>query len=292
MPIDLGNSPTGTPPTAEEKSQILSALGIGDAATRSGAENLSNKTLVSPAFSGTATGQLDLPTQAMSADGSVVTRSLLAAEMNQNFLAPISWNTPVATANASGQTVGIASTLTLSGAVSGNNAYVTDFENLHTNSGSGANNRLSGGQFSLLFDLFCNTFNNNEYRFLYGVTAGTIALSAAGFGVVWANSTTIRLQFHNGTTLQETANLTIPTFSINSFNRYMITWNGATLSLFNKNYSVTSQPSRWSLIGSLTPTGVPNTASGTKMVFANVATGTVVGSPTLRIRSAYMAPFV
>ena len=75
MPIDLGNAPTGTPPTAEEKTQILSALGIPDVSTRSGAENLSNKTLVSPAFSGTATGQLELPTQIASSTGSVMTRS-------------------------------------------------------------------------------------------------------------------------------------------------------------------------------------------------------------------------
>jgi hypothetical protein len=80
MPIDLGNSPTGTPPTAEEKTQILSALGIPDVSTRSGAENLSNKTLVSPAFSGAASGQLDMPAQTASSDGSVMTRSLLESD--------------------------------------------------------------------------------------------------------------------------------------------------------------------------------------------------------------------
>jgi hypothetical protein len=83
MPIDLGNAPTGTPPTAEEKTQILSALGIPDVSTRSGAENLSNKTLVSPAFSGTATGQLDIPTQVASSDGSVMTRSLLESDVTR-----------------------------------------------------------------------------------------------------------------------------------------------------------------------------------------------------------------
>jgi hypothetical protein len=295
MPIDLGNSPTGTPPTAEEKTQILSALGIPDVSTRSGAENLSNKTLVSPAFSGTATGQLDMPTQVMSADSSVVTRSLLAAEMNQNFLAPISWNTPVATGGTtSGQTVGIACTLSTGNSSSaGNNVYVTDFDNIHNNSGSGVNNRLLGSQFSLLFDLQCNGMNGVEYRFLYGVAAGATALTAAGFGIVWVNTTTVRIQFHNGTALQETANLTIPSFSIGTFNRYMITWNGATLSLFNKAFGTNAQAPRWSLIGSLTPTGVPTTASGVKMVFANVLTGSTSGvNFTLRIRSAYMAPFV
>jgi hypothetical protein len=81
MPIDLGNAPTGTPPTAEEKTQILSALGIPDVSTRSGAENLSNKTLVSPAFSGTATGQLDLPTQTTTGNFSVLTRNTLRREL-------------------------------------------------------------------------------------------------------------------------------------------------------------------------------------------------------------------
>ena len=81
MPIDLGNSPTGTPPTAEEKTQILSALGIGDAATRSGAENLSNKTLISPAFSGTASGQLDIPSQSSINEFSVLTRTTLRREL-------------------------------------------------------------------------------------------------------------------------------------------------------------------------------------------------------------------
>ena len=81
MPIDLGNSPTGTPPTAEEKTQILSALGIGDAATRSGAENLSNKTLVSPALSGTASGQLDIPSQTSINEFSALTRTTLRREL-------------------------------------------------------------------------------------------------------------------------------------------------------------------------------------------------------------------
>jgi hypothetical protein len=81
MPIDLGNSPTGTPPTAEEKTQILSALGIVDPATRSGAENLSNKTLVSPAFSGTASGQLDIPSQSTVNEFSALTRTTLRREL-------------------------------------------------------------------------------------------------------------------------------------------------------------------------------------------------------------------
>lgn len=81
MPIDLGNAPTGTPPTAEEKTQILSALGIPDVSTRSGAENLSNKTLVSPAFSGTATGQLEMPAQTSTGNSSVLTRGTLRREL-------------------------------------------------------------------------------------------------------------------------------------------------------------------------------------------------------------------
>ena len=296
MPIDLGNAPTGTPPTAEEKIQILSALGIPDVSTRSGAENLSNKTLVSPAFSGTATGQLEIPTQTMATDGSVITRSILAAEAAQSFLCPIGWNTPVASSGASGQTVGIASTLTVNGAAAlGNNAYVTDFDNIQHNAGSGGNNRFTGSQFSIVFDLQSNGLSGTatEHRFLYGVASGAISLTAAGLGIIWAPNTSVRLQAHNGTTLQESSSFTIPSFSINNFFRFMVTWNGATWSLFIKSWVSTGSAPRWSFVGSITPTGMPTLGSGTKMVFANVATGATQSfASTLRIRSTYMAPFV
>ena len=80
MPIDLGTSPTGTPPTAEEKNQILFALGIADASTRSGAETLTNKTLASPVFAGVASGQLEIATQAATNATSAMTRSLMLIE--------------------------------------------------------------------------------------------------------------------------------------------------------------------------------------------------------------------
>lgn len=81
MPIDLGTSPTGTPPTAEEKTQILSALGIGDTATRSGAETLTNKTITSPVFAGISSGQLDLPTQTTATESSLINRTMLKREL-------------------------------------------------------------------------------------------------------------------------------------------------------------------------------------------------------------------
>ena len=144
----------------------------------------------------------------------------------------------------------------------------------------------------ICFDLQGNGFSNNEYRLLYGVVGTATSLVAAGFGVVWTSNTTLKLQIHNGTTLQESASLTIPTVSINAFNRYMIVWDGPILTLYNKTMSISGVTSRWSRIGSLTGSLLPNNASGTKIVAAHVATGTPAFSTGLRIRSFNIAPFV
>jgi hypothetical protein len=294
MPIDLGTSPTGTPPTAEEKTQILSALGIGDAATRSGAETLTNKTITSPIFAGAANGQLDIPTQAATTASSVITRSLYEQEFHQNFWCPINWVTPTATANASGSVSGQNAVLGLTGgsAVAGNSSHTSDFDNMLNNAGSGANNRFGDARFTICFDLQSNGVSNNEYRLLYGITSTATSLAAAGFGIVWTASTALKLQIHNGTTLQESASLTVPSISINNFNRYMIVWNGPTLTLYNKPVNIAGTTFRWSLIGSITGSSLPVSASGTKIVAANVATGTPTFSPTMRIRSFNIAPFI
>jgi hypothetical protein len=294
MPIDLGTSPTGTPPTAEEKTQILSALGIGDAATRSGAETLTNKTITSPVFAGAANGQLDIPTQAATTASSVITRSLYEQEFHQNFWAPINWVTPTVTANATGFVTGQNAVLSLTSgvAVAGNSSHTSDFDNIFSNAGSGANNSFSASRFTICFDLQSNGVSNNEYRLLYGVTSTATSLAAAGFGIVWTSPTTLKLQIHNGTTLLESASLTIPPVNINNFNRYMIVWNAPTLTLYNKAVAITGTTSRWSLIGSLTGSSLPTSASGTKIVAANVATGTPAFSPSMRIRSFNIAPFI
>jgi hypothetical protein len=294
MPIDLGTSPTGTPPTTEEKNQILFALGIADASTRSGAETLTNKTLTSPVFAGVANGQLQIATQTAATATSVMTRFLHEQEFSQNFWAPISWVNPTITANASGSVSGQNAILSLSGgaAVAGNSSHTSDFDNIFFNAGSGANNRFSDSRFTICFDLQGNGFTNNEYRLLYGVAGTATSLAAAGFGIVWTSNTTLKLQIHNGTTLLESASLTIPTVSINAFNRYMVVWDGPTLTLYNKPVTIAGVTSRWSFIGSLTGSSLPTSASGTKIVVAHVATGTPAFSAGLRIRSFNIAPFV
>lgn len=294
MPIDLGTSPTGTPPTAAEKIQILSALGIADAATRSGAETLTNKTLTSPVFAGVANGQLEISTQGANTASSVITRSLYEQEFHQNFWCPVNWVTPTATTNASGSVSGQNAALSLTGgvAVAGNSSYTSDFDNMLNNAGSGANNRFVDAKFTMCFDFQTNGISNNEYRLLYGVTSTTTSLAATGFGIVWTSPTTLKLQIHNGTTLQESASLTIPTVGINTFHRYMVVFNAPTLTLYNKPMSIAGVTSRWSLVGSITGSSLPTSASGTKIVVANVATGTPTFSPTVRIRSFNMAPFI
>ena len=293
MPIDLGTSPTGTPPTAEEKTQILSALGIGDAATRSGAETLTNKTITSPVFAGVASGQLELGTQAATTAASAMTRFLHEQEFYQNFWAPVSWVTPTTTTNASGTVSGQNTLLVMSGtAVAGNSVHTSDFDNIFVAHGSGGNNRVAGGKFTICFDLQSNGLSNNEFRLLYGVSSTTTSLAAAGLGIVWTSSTSLKLQIHNGTALQESASFTIPTITSTNFHRYMLVWDGLALTLYNKFWGVITVPSRWSLVGSITGTSLPNSGSGTKIVVANVATGTPGITPTLRIRSFNMAPFV
>lgn len=94
MPIDLN---TATP---AEKTAILGALGLNlnELATRTAAENLSNKTLVSPAFSGSATGNLELAQQLPNTMYSAVNRSTIRRELMMQESAilrfPIrAWNT-------------------------------------------------------------------------------------------------------------------------------------------------------------------------------------------------------
>jgi len=94
MPIDLN---TATP---AEKTAILGALGLNlnELSTRTAAENLSNKTLVSPAFSGICSGQLELSQQLPNTIHSAVTRSTIRRELMmqesavQRFTTQRTWN--------------------------------------------------------------------------------------------------------------------------------------------------------------------------------------------------------
>ena len=75
MPIDLK---TATP---AQITAIRGALNLNDAVSAELPQNLTNKTLVSAAFSGQCSGQLDLPQQAPLNEFSAVTRSTIRREL-------------------------------------------------------------------------------------------------------------------------------------------------------------------------------------------------------------------
>jgi hypothetical protein len=75
--IDLGNNPTsGNEATTEQKAQIRAALGLGDFATKSEIETLTNKTLDSVNITGTTFGQLELPNQQGLTNNSAITQNV------------------------------------------------------------------------------------------------------------------------------------------------------------------------------------------------------------------------
>jgi hypothetical protein len=301
--------------TIEQKTAIKSALGLNDTITAGDPATLTNKTLVNPVFSGAgATGQLELPAQKMSTDTSAVTRGALIAEMSEHFLAPLVWRTPVTSATGvnNAEANGSCAALGLTGTSSGGTfAYVKAFNHLLANQGAfpAPTSPITSGRFSLLFDLYTNGVATGlEYRLLYGITATNNVTSLipkgdiingwtrGSFGVVWNGDRTGKLQFHNGSAVSESS-FTLPAnFAISRFHRYMITWNGSVLRLYNKNwgYNENAASIRWTELTSLTPTLATSVvANGDDIVIGAVRVSTATTfSPTLFINSAYFAPYV
>jgi hypothetical protein len=176
-----------------------------------------------------------------------------------------------------------------SGAVVTNNrvASVAYRNPLDTSIGSGQTMRLGDARFSVVYDIYTQGVNNNEYRLLYGVTSATATeLTGAGFSVIITSDTTAKLQVW-GSSLTESSSLTI-SITFQSLSRLMITWNNGVLKLYAKTRAPQTSVGRWTLIGTHTGTSVPTNAvaNGNFWNVANVATGTVSGNRGLQIRSA------
>lgn len=232
MPIDLGNSPTGTPPTAEEKTQILSALGIVDPATRSGSENLSNKTLVSPAFSGTASGQLDIPSQVSSTEFSALTRTTLRRELLSsssaiqrfNIYRPLASRGGLNAANIgrSGTTyTDNSDILSLNTGVSSSHDHTTWAQH---NMGVCYISAASGGSMNwnkpFSFNLrIANCFANGNPIYYAGVSAAFSGGVPTGRGVgIFLASDGYRLWAHNGNTFSATGDASTDTITATGHN--------------------------------------------------------------------------
>ena len=312
--------------TIEQKTAITSALGLNDTITAGDPATLTNKTLVNPVFSGAgATGQLELPAQKMSTNNSAVTRGALIAEASENFLAPIFWRPPVTggTGVNIAEANGSCATFSFTAGTATQNAfaYVKSFNHPLNNLGSfpAPTSPITTGRFSLLFDMYTNGFpevSGNylyEYRLLYGITTTTNVASLTpngqigggytrgSFGVVWNGVRSGKLQFHNGTNISESL-FTLPNdFAGNRFYRWMVTWNGAKLTLYTKSWStndsVTSFTSfRWTELTSLTPPLATSVvANGDDIAIAVIRTSSnppASFGPILFINSAYFAPYV
>jgi hypothetical protein len=255
------------------KLAALTSLTVG------GAWNFSSTTR--PTSSGTGTP----------AANSLITRGDDVWEYAENAFCPLSWNTPTATANASFAIGGSSLRLTLAAtAVAGNNSLATVFSNPLARGGSGANMRINGARFSFLLDIYVNGFSNSEIRFLMGVGTGAVDISsAAGLGVRWTSVSTVALQINNGA-LVESAPLAISNFDFSRLNRFLVTWDGTTLRLYQKNWVDSAAAPRWSLIGSHTTGTIPSTGSGTSINLTHIATGQ---SPNITaiLHSCQFAPY-
>jgi hypothetical protein len=287
----------GAPTSANLAAALTDETGTAGGFVRAGGATLTDTTLAgAAAFTGA-----NRPTIAATgtpAANSAITRADAAWELAENAWIPISWNTPTATANASFQQAGVSHRLNLANttAVAGNNATVTAFENPMDRNGAGANLRMAGAHFSFLMDIYTNAFNNNEYRFLYGVNGGATDISAvAGIAVVWRSPSSVVLQINNGSTLVESAPLAIGSFDIGSLHKFLLTWDGVTLRLYRKTWNEMGGPSpRWALVGTHTAPSIPNTGSGRSINITNIATANLNpgASPILITRCVQWAPYV
>lgn len=232
MPIDLGNAPTGTPPTSEEKIQILSALGIPDVSTRSGAENLLNKTLVNPAFSGLVSGQLELPSQVSSTEFSALTRTTLRRELMSsssviqrfNIYRPLASRGGLNAANIgrSGTTyTDNSDILSLNTGVSSSHDHTTWAQH---NMGVCYINAASGGSmnwnFPFSFNLrIANCFANGNPIYYAGVSGAFSGGVPTGRGVgLFLASDGYRLWAHSGISFSATGDATTDTITATGHN--------------------------------------------------------------------------
>jgi len=238
------------------------------------------------------TGQLRSTAQTAATADALITRALLEWEHSENAFMPLSLIAASGTANSFGATTGIQAVLQVNAAgVAGNYRITSTPSNPLLRGGFGTNVRLNGAEWSILIDMYINQYSNNEARFLFGAAATTttdIAAAAAGLGVVWTSATSAKLQINNGS-LTESSSLTTSE-STGRLNRWLITWKDDTLRLYQKSWAETDPSPRWSLIGSLTGTGLPNTCGGNNINFLMIATGSMVFNSSINLNCAQYLP--
>jgi hypothetical protein len=221
------------------------------------------------------------------AANSLITRTDALSESWQYMPTPLSFSTTTGTANSIGGNTGVFANVTLAGtAVAGNFREATCAQFPLNRSGSGANLRLNGSRFSVILDLQNNAFSGNELRAIYGADAAATGLSAAGFAVIWTSAITGEIRIHDGTTLF-TQGFVCSGMSTGRINRFLITWNNGTLTLFEKSWTDSEAEPRWSQRATLSRAGLPASAAGQNFRIVNFAASNAAGfNLSLNIRSA------
>lgn len=264
---------------------LTNPIGTGGGFVRAEGATLNAPTVVGPA---------NLTNQDAAAGSRLMSRDMVTAEIAQGLWVPLSWNPPTGTVNTVSTQAGLAFTLRIEPAAAiGNNRLCTVFRNPLHRPGSGANMALSPVNWSMIVGLHINTILGCHLRLLIGVSATATELTGAGVAVVWTGESTVRLQIHNGTTLQESQEYAIgPIINHTFLNRYMVTFNGSTVRLWGQSYNDASPLPRWVMVGELTRAGLPTRASGTSINLASVAVGAVVTPSVVSIDGAFFTPSV
>jgi len=229
------------------------------------------------------------------ADNDVVTKYIREQDIFHLTPVPLSWNVSTGTANAFGFNEGSFLQLGLSGptAVAGNyrESILYGASPMNRN-GSGAANIFANSRFSIMLEMQTNGIvaGSNEIRLLLGV-ATSQDLSVAGMGVVWNSLTTLKLQIHNGSTLSETSDLTIPIWSNPS--RFLIVWDGSKLSIGAASNDSTNAGvfPRFTKIGELVGSSIPTNCGGANWKMVNMATGTTVYQHNVYVKSNLYVPY-
>jgi hypothetical protein len=242
----------------------------------------------------TFVGPVNITGQDASDGARAMTRDLFIPEISQGLWIPLSWNTPTGTANTTSSNAGIAFNLSIQGtAVAGNNRVCTVYRNPLNRAGSGANMVFSQAKWSIVASLQANGISNNELRLLIGTAPTATELTASGVAVVWNGFNSVKLQIHNGSTILESSNFTIPqNMASDRLHRFLVNFNGSSLRLFSQSYGDSVALPRWSFIGELTRSGLPSVTSGTSIILAAVATGTPAFNLSYNMDAMFFAPYV
>jgi hypothetical protein len=287
--------------TTEQKAQVHTNLSLvpgTDVETPAGADAKIAAALTAKAnltggntFSGTQNNSGEVrSTAALSGDGTqILNRNQVDGSAADFIWTPIAFNTPAGTAAGSVALSATQFTMTVnSGSSVGETKYASSFIGPFLDIGS-VSTQITAQKFTAYFDLTPQSqMDECPVTLLFGVGATVTSIaSVAGLAVKFTENT-VKLQIHNGTTLEESSAITIPNFNFNTNNRVLVTWDGNTLRLYMKNWSGggTVAEQRYTLIGSLAhSSALPATFSGASFVVSRTTETTTTATATLRLRS-------